>query len=256
MCRRRSRRRSGRFSSRRRRTRASRQRSLAKMVEGRLQKYLNEISLTGQPFQQLPDKPPVGKILQAASATVTGILRFEVGEGIEKKQENFAAEVMAQVEAAKDKSEPDKPSWTLESEPRGGVAKWPIRRPPAAADADPAQDQRRSPARRRGLRHRPRRAQASRRRDPRRHGARPAGRGRDRRRQHLPRRGPRARRHGPGHRRPYGNARDRNERARVAGRARVPRRPCARDVGGARAGSLRGLHPPPRGSAPRKGPRA
>jgi elongation factor Ts len=82
----------------------------AKIAEGRLQKYLNEISLTGQPFQQHPDKPPVGKILQTASATVTGILRFEVGEGIEKKQENFAAEVMAQVEAAKDKSPPDKPS--------------------------------------------------------------------------------------------------------------------------------------------------
>jgi elongation factor Ts len=39
---------------------------------------------------------------------VTGFLRYEVGEGIEKKQENFAAEVMAQVEAARDKDQPGK----------------------------------------------------------------------------------------------------------------------------------------------------
>ena len=68
----------------------------AKIAEGRLQKYLAEISLTGQPFQQHPDKLPVGKILQAGGARATSLLRFEVGEGIEKKQENFAAEVMAQ----------------------------------------------------------------------------------------------------------------------------------------------------------------
>jgi elongation factor Ts len=79
----------------------------AKIAEGRLQKYLAEISLTGQPFQQHPDKLPVGKILQAGGAKATGLLRYEVGEGIEKKQENFAAEVMAQVEAAKDRDPPD-----------------------------------------------------------------------------------------------------------------------------------------------------
>ncbi len=79
----------------------------ARIADGRLQKYLNEISLTGQPFQQHPDKLPVGKILQSAAATVTGILRFEVGEGIARKQENFAAEVMAQIEAAKDKDKPE-----------------------------------------------------------------------------------------------------------------------------------------------------
>jgi elongation factor Ts len=73
----------------------------AKIAEGRLQKYLAEISLTGQPFQQHPEKLPVGKILGASGAKATGLLRYEVGEGIEKKQENFAAEVMAQVEAAK-----------------------------------------------------------------------------------------------------------------------------------------------------------
>ncbi len=71
-----------------------------KMVEGRLRKYLAEICLTGQPFVKDPDTT-VGKLLENAKAEVSGFLRFEVGEGIEKKQDNFAAEVMAQVEAAK-----------------------------------------------------------------------------------------------------------------------------------------------------------
>jgi len=80
-----------------------------KMVEGRLRKYLAEICLTGQPFVKDPDVS-IGQLLEKSKASVSGFLRFEVGEGIEKKQENFAAEVMAQVEAAKDKSQPDKPS--------------------------------------------------------------------------------------------------------------------------------------------------
>jgi elongation factor Ts len=71
-----------------------------KMVEGRLRKYLAEICLTGQPFVKDPDVS-IGQLLEKARASVSGFLRFEVGEGIEKKQENFAAEVMAQVEAAK-----------------------------------------------------------------------------------------------------------------------------------------------------------
>ena len=74
-----------------------------KMVEGRLRKYLAEICLTGQPFVKDPDTS-VGQLLAGAKAEVTGFLRYEVGEGIEKKQENFAAEVMAQVEAAKGKT--------------------------------------------------------------------------------------------------------------------------------------------------------
>jgi len=80
---------------------------IEKMVEGRLRKYLAEICLVGQPFVKDPDTT-VGKLIEAAQASVTGFLRYEVGEGIEKKQENFAAEVMAQVEAAKDKDQPDK----------------------------------------------------------------------------------------------------------------------------------------------------
>ena len=75
-----------------------------KMVEGRLRKYLAEICLTGQPFVKDPDSA-VGKLLEGAGATVTGFLRYEVGEGIEKKQENFAEEVMAQVKAAKNRGE-------------------------------------------------------------------------------------------------------------------------------------------------------
>jgi elongation factor Ts len=80
----------------------------AKIAEGRLQKYLAEISLTGQPFQQHPDKLPVSKILQSGGARATGMLRFELGKGIEKKQENFAAEVKAAKD--KDKDKPEKPS--------------------------------------------------------------------------------------------------------------------------------------------------
>ncbi len=67
-----------------------------KMVEGKLAKYLKEITLLGQPFVKDPDQT-VGKLLAAAGAKVAGYVRFELGEGIEKKQENFADEVMAQV---------------------------------------------------------------------------------------------------------------------------------------------------------------
>jgi elongation factor Ts len=72
---------------------------IAKMVEGRIRKYLAEICLVGQPFVKDPDTT-VEKLLKAAGARVTGFIRFEVGEGIEKKQENFADEVAAQVKAA------------------------------------------------------------------------------------------------------------------------------------------------------------
>ena len=71
-----------------------------KMVTGRIQKFLKEVTLVGQPFVK-DDKISVGKLLEGAGATVTSFVRFEVGEGIEKKQENFAEEVMKQVEEAK-----------------------------------------------------------------------------------------------------------------------------------------------------------
>jgi elongation factor Ts len=67
-----------------------------KMVAGRVAKFLKEITLLGQPFVKDPDLT-VAKLLKNAGATVTGFVRYEVGEGIEKKQENFADEVMAQI---------------------------------------------------------------------------------------------------------------------------------------------------------------
>jgi elongation factor Ts len=69
---------------------------IAKMVEGRLRKSLAEITLLGQPFVRDPDVT-VEKLLKQANARVLRFVRFEVGAGIEKKQENFAEEVMAQV---------------------------------------------------------------------------------------------------------------------------------------------------------------
>jgi elongation factor Ts len=69
---------------------------IEKMIQGRLKKYLGEITLLGQPFVKDPDQT-VGKLLSSANAAVNSFIRYEVGEGIEKKQEDFAAEVMAQV---------------------------------------------------------------------------------------------------------------------------------------------------------------
>jgi len=67
----------------------------AKMVEGSLNKFLGEITLMGQPFVK-DDKQTVEKMLAAKKAKVTGYAFFVVGEGIEKKAADFAAEVMAQ----------------------------------------------------------------------------------------------------------------------------------------------------------------
>jgi elongation factor Ts len=67
-----------------------------KMVSGRIAKYLREITLVGQPFVKDPDTT-IGKLLGDAEASVLSFVRFEVGEGIEKKQENFAEEVLNQV---------------------------------------------------------------------------------------------------------------------------------------------------------------
>jgi len=72
---------------------------IEKMITGRMRKYLGEITLVGQPFVKDPDQT-VGKLLGSAGASVKSFYRYEVGEGIEKKQENFADEVMAQIEAS------------------------------------------------------------------------------------------------------------------------------------------------------------
>lgn len=73
---------------------------IEKMVAGRVAKFLKEITLLGQPFVKDPDIS-VGNLVKAANASVKSFTRFEVGEGIEKKQENFAEEVMKQIEDAK-----------------------------------------------------------------------------------------------------------------------------------------------------------
>lgn len=70
---------------------------IEKMVEGRVKKFLNEVTLLGQPFVKDPDQT-VEKLLKANHASVEKFERFEVGEGIEKKNENFVQEVMQQVQ--------------------------------------------------------------------------------------------------------------------------------------------------------------
>lgn len=66
-----------------------------KMVEGRLRKYFDEITLLGQPFVKDPEQS-VEKLLKAHQARAVRFERFELGEGIEKKSDDFVAEVMAQ----------------------------------------------------------------------------------------------------------------------------------------------------------------
>ena len=72
---------------------------IEKMVTGRVNKFLKEITLLGQPFVK-DDSVTVGKLLDGASAKITACVRMEVGEGIEKKVDNFVEEVMAQVKGA------------------------------------------------------------------------------------------------------------------------------------------------------------
>jgi elongation factor Ts len=70
------------------------------MVDGRIAKYLAEITLLGQPFVKDPEQT-IEKLLAKKSAKVNSFTIFVVGEGIEKKSENFAEEVKAQMEQAK-----------------------------------------------------------------------------------------------------------------------------------------------------------
>ncbi len=72
---------------------------IEKMVNGRIAKFLKEITLVGQPFVKDPDQT-VGKLLDSKGAEVVRFARLEVGEGIEKKEEDFVAEVMAQAKGA------------------------------------------------------------------------------------------------------------------------------------------------------------
>ena len=72
---------------------------LVKIVEGGINKWLNEITLLGQPFVK-DDKQSIEKLLKGANAKVTRFERLEVGAGIEKKQDDFVAEVMAQAKGS------------------------------------------------------------------------------------------------------------------------------------------------------------
>ena len=69
------------------------------MLAGQMKKFVGEITLLGQPFVKDPEQS-VGNLLQKAGAQVTAFVRYEGGEGIEKKEVNFAEEVMAQARGA------------------------------------------------------------------------------------------------------------------------------------------------------------
>ena len=68
------------------------------MVEGRLGKFFEDICLLDQTFVKNPDQK-VRQFVESKGATVESFVRFEVGEGIEKRQDNFAEEVMNQVKS-------------------------------------------------------------------------------------------------------------------------------------------------------------
>ena len=68
---------------------------MEKMVDGRIRKYLNEVTLMGQDFVKDPDQT-IEKLVSSAGAQVQTFVRYEVGEGIEKKEDDFVSEVMAQ----------------------------------------------------------------------------------------------------------------------------------------------------------------
>ena len=70
---------------------------IEKMVEGRIKKYIKEITLLGQSFVKDPEQS-IEKILKSAEAKVISFIRYEVGEGIEKRSDNFAEEVMSQAQ--------------------------------------------------------------------------------------------------------------------------------------------------------------
>ena len=72
---------------------------VGKIIAGRLNKYLKEITLLGQPFVKDPEHT-VAQLLKEHSASVLSFIRYELGEGIERKQENFAEEVMSQISNA------------------------------------------------------------------------------------------------------------------------------------------------------------
>ncbi len=69
---------------------------IEKMIQGRMKKFFKEVTLLGQPFIKNPDIS-VNELLKESKAEIISFIRYEVGEGIEKKEENFADEVMSQI---------------------------------------------------------------------------------------------------------------------------------------------------------------
>ena len=67
------------------------------MIVGRMKKFVNEVTLYGQPFVK-DTETTVGKLIKSNNNEVVSFVRFEVGEGIEKKEDNFVEEVMAQAQ--------------------------------------------------------------------------------------------------------------------------------------------------------------
>ena len=80
---------------------------IEKMIGGRIRKFLKENTLLGQPFVKDPDRS-VGDLLKSSGAGVRRMVRFEVGEGIERKQDDFVAEVMAQAGVENPDGDPDR----------------------------------------------------------------------------------------------------------------------------------------------------
>jgi len=78
---------------------------IEKMVEGSVQKFLKEVTLLGQPFVKNPDLT-IEQLFKSKNASIARFVLYVVGEGIEKKQTDFAAEVAAQTEAAKQQAKP------------------------------------------------------------------------------------------------------------------------------------------------------
>lgn len=72
---------------------------IEKMVSGRINKFLKEITLLGQPFVKDPDIT-IEKLLKSSNAVVNSFIRYEVGEGLEKKTDNFVEDVLAQAKGA------------------------------------------------------------------------------------------------------------------------------------------------------------
>ena len=71
---------------------------IEKMIVGRMKKFVNEVTLYGQSFVKDPDVT-VGELVKSNNSEVESFVRYEVGEGIEKKEDNFVEEVMAQAQA-------------------------------------------------------------------------------------------------------------------------------------------------------------